>query len=1034
MKRTLHKITAFLLCAVLLFGTAYAAVAAVAMPEGVSESRVLNAIPKTDTLTAAAVKLSGTDLSTLAYKALFSDDTLNKLFTSVYGALSEQSSTFSTLGVDISVSAVSAALRDFPDVQAALNGKSTWDAVLNEPFTPAWRVSNKEWFSHAMACMLAPLNELLYTLLCGGTYRPNVLISVQGANGYENAVVPLLQAVGTPGILSQADFTAHASQSRYSMVKDLCSMIYGALDQILASPVRSLCKYLPSVADYLINDGLTTSVNTLVEPLKVRVGLISLSGVDKMLENLDVLSSSAQLTEKLESLDTTALFGSDVDLTLPKVDLEALASCGSRQNGVYTANQAQSFVLIFRWAVEAIKLNSAKLPAMLGMDLTSAQGFLDKLLAKDADSILKMVLELLEVQPASAVLDYEWQYPAYTPGTVQYTPNLTRADYERVLAGIDDTLNAFLNEFTENGTLSGILADRLYSGALLGQLVKGVYGALYTPETAGALRLLGLDASPAGLARSISSSCPSAARTLQNYSTWENVNPERISWGFKNGDRDAFLHALTAVLVPFRPFLTMLLAEGQLNVLNAIPVSGSNGYNTAVIPLLEALGCDPNTIKTYDEYKQTANTNAAVTDIITPIAALLDNIVAAPVATMCRVLPNLVYFVNAGGLGKCVENLLYPVRTLLRTIEAEDLLSEELGALSDVDLNKTVGQLIDGAGLEIKLREPDLNALASLGTAEYRQSRRTYRGVPAQYVYINADSPAVLLTVLRYAVGSLGSEENAAAFTGLLQQDQTEEGDLMAMYTGKVAEQLKTMSTDETIEWLYDLLFKETPKNEHLNEENETMPTIVYQPREKHTARNVTVIVVICVLLAVVVGVVLSRTDLTALRERKEREKKQRKEEKERIARLNAAQKAAKTAPQPVQQKTVQQKPVQQQPVQQQVQRQAQPAQPPVPQQPVRQQVQQPVQRQAQAPQQGGVPMHHNNVYTSPAQGASRQYADRTAAAADSGMNEKELQRHQRELAKMDVREEKARMQATRANKKHDKYYQKALKEQQKKG
>ena len=49
------------------------------------------------------------------------------------------------------------------------------------------------------------------------------------------------------------------------------------------------------------------------------------------------------------------------------------------------------------------------------------------------------------------------------------------------------------------------------------------------------------------------------------------------------------------------------------------------------------------------------------------------------------------------------------------------------------------------------------------------------------------------------------------------------------------------------------------------------------------------------------------------------------------------------------------------------------------------------------------------------------------------GMTEKERIRHERELARMRIREEKARQKAYRETKKADKYYEQALKEQQKK-
>lgn len=1044
----LKKYIAVFLCAVVFCGSFLGtAAAAVSMPAGVSEDRVINALPKLESLVGAVLRMNEetADLSKSVYGLLISDDTLNGVFSTVYSAFSDQAATLNTLGVDISVQRVSECLAAYPDVQAALAGKENWDQVFSGTFSPKWNVSTKGGFGSALATMFWPLNDLLYTLLCSGTYTPNLLISVRGADGYENVIVPILKTIGAPNVMTQEEYTADAKADRSKMLMNVADMLFAAVDSILATPVLSLCDYLPAIADYLVNGGLKASVTTLLEPLRVRVGIFSLSGVDQMLEKLGGFSDAGDLTTMLENMDTSSLFGSDVQIDLPEVDLQTLSECGAKQGDRFVSNAAEAFVTVFRWAVQALKMNASRLPAMLGQDLAGSQDFINKLLSKSADELLVMILDLLELKPAETVLQYRWNYPAYTPGAIEYTANLTRDDYTRVLQGIDSTLNEFLSEFTDNGTLSGLLAARIYSNALVSQLVTGLYGALYTEETAGALTLMGLDASPKGLANSIASAYPGAASALRGAADWKQVNPNRISWGFSNGSRDGFVRALTAVLAPFRPFLTLLLAEGSLTLLDTVTVSGSNGYDTAVIPLLEALGCNTDQIKTYAQYKASAGSMSAVTDILTPVTGVLDQLVEAPVATLCRILPNLVYFMNAGGLKQCVENLIYPVRVLLQKIGAEALLGDALTDLTNIDLQKTVDDMIANAGLDIKLPEPDLNLLASLGTAETRVSRRTYNGAPENYVYIAADEPAVLLTVLRYVVGALGSEENAETLSGLFEQDNTDEGDMMAMYTGKVAEQLKTMSTDETIEWLYNLLFAETPKRQASEDENAEIPHIYYQETEKHTTRNVGLIVGVGVVALIALMLILSRVDFTARRERKKHLKLKKK-------RILAQQKAAiqnGSVPQAAKPNTPQEKA--QEKAQKKAQLQA------MKEYAARQEAQRKAERlaqkkaQKQAKKQGTPPAQpapieqvERSAPPQPVQPVSPQPTPGVPMAAPApdaaparpqtfGMTEKERIRHERELARMRIREEKARQKAYRETKKADKYYEQALKEQQKK-
>lgn len=890
----IKKYIAVILSVVMLLGCFSGVSLAFTMPNGVSEEQVAAVMPKITTLIEKLMSMSEetADLSSGIYNMLFSDETLNGIFSSVYSAFSEQASTLSTLGIDLSVEGVSASLSAYPEVQSALENKASWADVFASDFSPSWNVKSKDGFGNALSAMLSPLNELLFTLLCSGTYRMNLLVSVQGDNGYENAVVPILKAVGAPNIMTQSEFTAAAAQNRNAMIKNTVSMLFDAVDNILSDPLNNLCLYLPSIAYFLENGGLGDALTTLLEPMKIRVAIFSLSGVDQLLKNLNMFSSSSDLTALFENIDLSALLGTDTKLQLPEIDLAALAECTSYVNGEYTTNKSRSFIVIMRFIIDAVKLNAESLSELTGQELAGAGDLLNRFLEKDTDSVIKMIVDLLSLTPSDTVLEYSWSYPEYTPGTVEFTENLTRENYEKVLNEIDDTLNQFLDEFTESGTLSEILAARIYSNSLISELTKGVYGALYSDETGGILTALGLDASPEGVANSISSAYPAAAKAIKNAGSWEKLNASSVSWGFSNGSKEGFQKALTAVLTPFTPFLTLLLAEGQMNILDAIQVSGSNGYNTAVIPLLEALGCDADLIKTYSEYKSTAGTGAALTDILNPLTALIDTLIEKPVATLCSVLPNMVYFINADGLSQCVDNLMYPIKVLLKTIGAEDLLGDQLTEMSDIDISELLGGAIDGSGMNISLTDFDLGLLSSLGTAETRESKRTYNGSFQNYTYIAADSPAVLITVLRFVFGALASEDNSNILSSLMSADGSEEGDMFAMYTGKITEQLAAMNTDETIEWLYNLLFAETPKREEV-EKDDYIPTVIYKAKENNTGRNVTAAIIVIVALIVIVSVVLSRVDIGAYRERKKHKKLKKKNEKNMIKqRLKAERKA----------------------------------------------------------------------------------------------------------------------------------------------
>ena len=56
--------------------------------------------------------------------------------------------------------------------------------------------------------------------------------------------------------------------------------------------------------------------------------------------------------------------------------------------------------------------------------------------------------------------------------------------------------------------------------------------------------------------------------------------------------------------------------------------------------------------------------------------------------------------------------------------------------------------------------------------------------------------------------------------------------EIISGFTGGITEDLEKMTVDETVEWLYKLLFRERPIVEEKSEE-EYMPTIIYKEESK---------------------------------------------------------------------------------------------------------------------------------------------------------------------------------------------------------
>ena len=128
-----------------------------------------------------------------------------------------------------------------------------------------------------------------------------------------------------------------------------------------------------------------------------------------------------------------------------------------------------------------------------------------------------------------------------------------------------------------------------------------------------------------------------------------------------------------------------------------------------------------------------------------------------------------------------------------------------------------------------KLKSFDLKALYSYGETETKQSKQVLNGKNTSYTYIKADKEALLLTVLRYLVDTLKMPENKDALSGMMSGGGT---DSFALYASQIFEQFEAMTTDQIIEWLHNLLFKERAIAP-LQEGESYNPTIIYEEAPK---------------------------------------------------------------------------------------------------------------------------------------------------------------------------------------------------------
>jgi hypothetical protein len=797
---------------------------AVTYPEGVTKEQISSTIGKTDILIETLVGTTKEgSLKNMILPELYTDEVLSSLAVGIYSAVEENAESISSIGLDVSTKGVASHLGAYPEVQEKLSSFDKWSE--SDLSGTSWNVKDKESFIGAAASVMAPFNDLLYALLCGGRYSINAIIGFEGAKGYETAIVPTLRSLGCESITDSAEFYAQAKENKNSMLENIIGDVFKLVERILDAPCDVLTDILPGIAYFLEEGGLDNAVATLIEPLKLQ--LFSISTFIKVENILSFIQDSESFTQDF-TLNFNDILG-QTGLEIAEINLQELVSCGVvSDNGTVVSDKAATFTVLMRWLIDTAKINKDSLKDFLGEDTAEMAKIIDNLMAKDTDDIIGFVVRLLN-DDKGEFNDYKWSFTAFESANVSYTTNLSKEKFQRVVDGIDELLDQFIAEGGEYKTVKKALAPEIYSNKLLSTLVCEIYGMLSGEELQAIGAVAGLDITPAVLANELKENRYSATRyALSKASSWQKVNVNTLNWGFKNGDKDGFIKALCSALRPMEDIIAMLLCEGKIEILGCIDVYGSNGYNTAVIPLLEAFGCDSDSILTYEEYKKASDKGKGIQVIVEAVVSLIDRILDKPVYTVTQILPNLLYFINGGGIETCIENLIYPFTVLLKELGMEDML--DMSGMVEIDLEKIISDMLKDNEFGIDISGFDINEYAKMGKAVTVKSKRTVGSEFADITYIEADQTAIMVSLMRFIAGMLKDPE--ADMMGTLMGSSLGENQMVSGFVDGIAEDIDNMTIDETVEWMYKIFFRERPIVEQEQTE-EYLPTIIYKPANR---------------------------------------------------------------------------------------------------------------------------------------------------------------------------------------------------------
>lgn len=754
------------------------------------------------------------NLKDLVSSLIFTNDNLTKLASTLYGAIDPYKDYLGYAGIDVSKKGVAKILTDssygktYSSAAKAIKNAKSWKKLgkINWGFTDG-SAKAQQGFVNGLAAILRPLDSVLTLLLAGddlavgqvltdlvktlnfGSSKDTVqlkngklfvrikgsdkysktsvleinlykviedvkALKIYGGNGYESAIVPLLEALECPGVKTYKQYKADIKKSTDSVLTDVLNPIVGFLNKVLDAPFDTLTAVLPNVAYYIDNNGLAQLVNNLLSPVTSLLPVLKKNGVDveviikalagKSLNDLvkDALGVNIHLNlnnlnkcdiqNAIVPLVNKLLKSNKINIQLPKIDWGALASHGTvstvksaakNSEGYYnrkhvTANQGETLIAVLRYVVNLLTNNVSGLKSILGgidaiKDYKSIiNAVLDQIGTSSADQIIRALFYLLQENPTNAF----WSYSNYQTKDYKFSyPSTVDQDF---LKNIPPMLDGLIGSLAD---LNKLISDAAFKDSTINAMITGIGKALDgvkindSTNLTALLAKTGIDYSTKTVAKlltdeSYGKTYASNAAVIGAASSWSKVNTSSLKWGVK--DKDSFFNALAATLRPFYGVLDVLLNDASLGIFNIVHIPGSNGYTSVVVPLLEAFSCY--NIKTQYQYREDINKayDNILLDIVNSLWDKVEDILNAPLQTLMSMLPNLALFIANDGLLQLIENLFTPVSALLDALKpivnVNTVLTQVFKAFN-VDLNGLLAKI--GLKLDLNIDLYDLTAM-----------------------------------------------------------------------------------------------------------------------------------------------------------------------------------------------------------------------------------------------------------------------------------------------------------------------------------
>ncbi len=768
-----------------------------------------------DTLVQEIVKIAkdentsiGKMLDNAITRGLYTNSLLNSLIEAVVGALIAYEDIIVKAGVLLDAQGLATWFDDYCTVDAEGNVTCTKDWGIDSATT---NEAKRDAFVEGFVEALQPAYRLLAWLLFEKDfefltdYAGADHITITGGAGYDEAFVPLLEALGATMKPASAYTDADGNIDMENVVRDVFTALTDILYAIcgdLQNPgekgaIGTMLDLLPNVIYFINADGVKAVVNNLLAPVNFILNELKAFGVEvdfaTLIEGIDITN-----------LDWYAVFDIVEDLVplyFPDFTQEFLATLYMGKAEAYTSANGETAYRMVYTEEESRRDMITVVISFVGDAFVDARNK-DQLVDWMGEDIYKVLLTYLSGNAVSVeVQEFDWLFTEYAgTGTVlspmlvgslnglvygkYFTPEMGRY-MEENLPGFVDTVIELLGIEAEDGettyadledVLDTLIGDTIYTKANLDAIVTALPELIASLKESLGEELFTMIAEVLNRALGI------------DLTYW---NDYRVA-DIEDGNREQFVNELIRVLKPTYPILAWLLTGDDLIALfhsadgtgrDMIVVEGAEGYAYGIIPLMEALACE--NIRTPDEFKIAADSQPEnmLRLIIDPILDKVDLILADPVNEIFEVLPAVIYFLNSNGLDTVIKNTANAIFAVLENLEPA------IGELdvykligfdpTELNINTLIEQLLidleESTGLTFK--DMAMDAIVELTVGEVVEFTSKNGETAYTMKYVSAEDRADMTSViLRFVMSFVAVEENARALKIMLKDELSEDG------------------------------------------------------------------------------------------------------------------------------------------------------------------------------------------------------------------------------------------------------------------